>query len=82
MARDNSRVPQALFIIAREHSGPSAKWERTLSRRLAVATAAAGSCKSFSTYSPGSGQPEVIQKLASGNCSDGFRSCLTRFQRV
>ena len=53
MARDNSRVAQALFIIAREHSGPSAKWERTLSRRLAVATAAAGSCKSFSTYSPG-----------------------------
>ena len=23
-----------------------------------------------------------MQKLASGNCSDGFRSCLTRFQRV
>ena len=28
------------------------------------------------------GQPEVIQNLASGNCSDGFRSCLTRFQGV
>jgi hypothetical protein len=45
MARDNSRVAQALFIIAREHSGPSAKWERTLSRRLAIATAAAGPAK-------------------------------------
>jgi hypothetical protein len=53
MARDNSRVAQALLIIAREHSGPSAKWEKTLSRRLAIATAAAGSSKSFSTYSPG-----------------------------
>src|ERR1035438_6852383 len=41
MARDNSRVAQALLIIAREHSGCSARWERTLSRRLAIATAAA-----------------------------------------
>ena len=40
MARDNSRVAQALLIIAREHSGCSARWERTLSRRLAIATAA------------------------------------------
>jgi hypothetical protein len=53
MARDNSRVAQALLIIAREHFGCSARWERTLSRRLAIATATAGSCKSFSTYSPG-----------------------------
>ena len=53
MARDNSRVTQALLIIAREHSGCSARWERTLSRRLAIAIAAAGSCKDFSTYSPG-----------------------------
>jgi len=41
MARDNSRVAQALLIIAREHPGRSARWERTLSRRLAIATAAA-----------------------------------------
>jgi len=53
MARDNSRATQALLIIAREHSGCSARWERTLSRRLAIAIAAAGSCKGFSTYSPG-----------------------------
>jgi hypothetical protein len=53
MARDNSRVAQAFLIIAREHSGCSARWERTLSRRLAIAIAAAGSCKGFSTYSPG-----------------------------
>ena len=51
MARDNSRVAQALLIIAREHSGCSARWEKTLSRRLAIATAAAGSCKGFSTSS-------------------------------
>jgi hypothetical protein len=35
MARDNSRVAQALLIIAREHSGCSARCERTLSRCLA-----------------------------------------------
>jgi hypothetical protein len=51
MARDNSRVEQAFLIIAREHSRCSARWERTLSRRLAIAIAAAGSCKGFSTYS-------------------------------
>jgi hypothetical protein len=45
MARENSRVAQALLIIAREHSGCSARWERTLSRRWAIATVAAGSCK-------------------------------------
>jgi hypothetical protein len=53
MARDNWRVAQALLIIAGEHSGCSARWERTLSRRLAIAIAAAGSSKSSSTYSPG-----------------------------
>jgi len=53
MARDNSRVTQALLIIAREHSGCSARWERTFSRLLAIATAAAGSCKGFSTSSAG-----------------------------
>jgi hypothetical protein len=53
MARDNSRVAQALLIIAREHSGCSARWERTFSRRLAIATAAAGSRKGFSTSSAG-----------------------------
>ena len=51
MARDNSRVAQAFVIIARGLSGCSARWERTLSRRLAIAIAAAGSCKGFSTYS-------------------------------
>jgi hypothetical protein len=42
MARDNSRVAQALLIIAREHSGPSAKgrepflgaWRSLLRRRV------------------------------------------------
>ena len=53
MARDNSRVAQALLIIAREHSGCSARWERTLSRRLAIAIATAGASKSFSTSSAG-----------------------------
>jgi hypothetical protein len=53
MARDNSRMAQAFLIIAREHSGCSARWERTPSRRLAIAIAAAGSCKDFSTCSPG-----------------------------
>jgi hypothetical protein len=48
MARDNSRVAQAFLIIAREHSGCSARWEKTLSRILAIATAAARSCKRFS----------------------------------
>ena len=57
MARDNSRVAQALLIIARVHSGCSARWERTLSRRLASATAAAGCCKGFSTSSPGADKP-------------------------
>jgi hypothetical protein len=52
MARDNSRVAQALLIIAREHSGCSARWERTLSRRLAIGTGAARCCKGFSTSSP------------------------------
>jgi len=27
------------------------------------------------------GKQEVIRKRAAGDCSDGFRSCLTRFQR-
>jgi len=53
MARDNSRVAQALLIIARVHSRCSARWEKTLFRRLAIATGAAGSCKGFSTSSPG-----------------------------
>jgi hypothetical protein len=53
MARDNSRVAQALLIIARVHFGCSARWERTLSRRLAIATGAARCCKGFSTSSPG-----------------------------
>jgi hypothetical protein len=54
MARDNSRVAQAFLIIAREHSGCSARWEKTLSRILAIATAAGWVLqKVFSTYSPG-----------------------------
>jgi hypothetical protein len=64
MARDNSRVAQAFLIIAREHSGCSARWERTLSRRLAIAIAAAGSCKGFSTYSPGTAKNVVYRLTA------------------
>jgi hypothetical protein len=64
MARDNTRVAQAFLIIAREHSGCSARWERTLSRILAIATAAAGSCKGFLHLFAWHGQNVVYQLTA------------------
>jgi hypothetical protein len=75
MAHDNSRVAHAFLIIAREHSGCSTRWERTLSRRLAIATAAAGSWKAL----PDSSNRRFIQIFIflSFGLYNGRRHCLS-----